>query len=137
MTGLTIDSLDRSSTAQTFTVNGVAGVVGLAGGLSANIHFVLSDEAAHALVAAILGSDTFGDADLRDAIGELTNMIAGGLKNRLDQSGIALSLTVPSFVRGKETQITAKGFTIGSMNSFVLQGIAEPVRVVVFAKPNP
>jgi chemotaxis protein CheX len=136
MTGLNVDSSEHNSTAQSFTVNGVAGVVGLAGGLSANVHFVLSEPAARTLVGSILGSNTFGDADLRDAIGELTNMIAGGLKNRLDQAGYTLNLTVPSFIRGQETQITAKGFTMGALNSFSVHGIPDPVRVVVCAKPN-
>jgi chemotaxis protein CheX len=137
MTGLVIESSEQDPVPRPFTVNGVAGVVGLADGLAANIHFVMTDAAARRLVGAMIGSVEFGDADLRDAVGELTNMIAGGLKNRLDHAGIPLRLTVPTFIRGLETQITAKGFTFGSTNVFRLAGVADPVKVVVFARMSP
>jgi CheY-specific phosphatase CheX len=73
---------------------------------------------------------------MRDAVGELTNMVAGGLKNRLDRLNIVLKLTIPTFIRGREMRITSQGFTFGTMNSFRLVGSEEPVRVIVFARLN-
>ncbi len=134
MTHLAVESAELDSQPHPFSVNGMAGVVGLTGSLSANVHLVLTEATARSLVEGMIGSSDFGDADLRDAIGELTNMVAGGLKNRLDQKGFSLRLTIPTFIRGRDAQITAKGFTFGSTNLLKLRGVADPVRVAVFAK---
>lgn len=40
-------------------------------------------------------------SDVRDAIGELTNMTAGGGKNRLAEQGYRLSLSLPTVVVGE------------------------------------
>lgn len=45
------------------------------------------------------------DDDVRDAIGELANMLAGNLKAALDPAGSNIQLSVPSFVSGVEYAI--------------------------------
>lgn len=134
MTQIPISKAEQEPLPHAFRVAGLAGVVGLAGSLAANVHLVLTDAVARRLVAGMIGTDDFGESDLRDAVGEFTNMIAGGLKNRLDSKGFRLRLTVPTLLRGSDVQVTAKGFTFGSTNLFWLPGETDPVRVAVFAK---
>ena len=60
----------------------------------------LCSEAAMMAAAAMLGERPAAiDADVRDAIGELTNMIAGNAKAKLDQ--LALSVSLSSVITGK------------------------------------
>jgi chemotaxis protein CheX len=134
MTRIPIARSEQDPTPHSFGVNGLAGVVGLAGSLAANVHLVLSQATSHRLVAGMVGIDDLSDSDVRDGIGEFTNMIAGGLKNRLDVKGFRLRLTVPTLLRGMDVQVTAKGFTFGSTNLIWLEGDPEPMRVAVFAK---
>lgn len=134
MTQIPIAKGEQEPEPHAFSISGLAGVVGLAGSLAANVHLVLTEKVARRLVAGMIGTDDFGEADLRDAVGEITNMIAGGLKNRLDAKGFPLRLTVPTLLRGSDVQVTAKGFTFGSTNLFWLPGESDPVRVAVFAK---
>lgn len=136
MTGSQIESSANEPAPESFDVDGVAAVVGMTGGLTANVHLVLGSGVARKVVGGMLGSSQFGDAEMRDAVGELTNMVAGGLKNRLDRLNIVLKLTIPTFIKGREMQITSQGFTFGTMNSFRLAGSDEPVRVIVFARMN-
>jgi CheY-specific phosphatase CheX len=115
MTGSQIESSSNEPAPESFDVDGVAAVVGMTGGLTANVHLVLGGNVARKVVGGMLGSSQFGDAEMRDAVGELTNM---------------------TFIRGREMRITSQGFTFGAMNSFRLAGSDEPVRVIVFARMN-
>jgi chemotaxis protein CheX len=137
MTRIPIARSEQDPTPNSFGVNGLAGVVGLAGSLAANVHLVLSQATSRRLVAGMVGIEDLSDSDVRDGIGEFTNMIAGGLKNRLDARGFSLRLTVPTLLRGTDVQVTAKGFTFGSTNLIWLEGDPEPMRVAVFAKMDP
>jgi chemotaxis protein CheX len=42
---------------------------------------------------------------IKDAIGEITNMTAGGFKNRLCDIGFPCKLTLPTIVRGKDLSV--------------------------------
>jgi chemotaxis protein CheX len=134
MTRIPIARSEIDPTPHSFGVDGLAGVVGLAGSLAANVHLVLSLATSRRLVAGMVGMDDLSDSDVRDGVGEFTNMIAGGLKNRLEAQGFRLRLTVPTLLRGADVQVTAKGFTFGATNMFWLEGDADPLRVAVFAK---
>jgi chemotaxis protein CheX len=48
-----------------------------------------------------------GDAEINDVIGEVTNMLAGGLKSWLCDTGAACALTTPAIIRGTSFQIMA------------------------------
>ena len=62
------------------------------------------------ITCAMLGSpaeETPGDADLHDVMGEVTNMLAGGLKSWLCDAGAACALSTPAIIRGSSFQILA------------------------------
>jgi chemotaxis protein CheX len=96
----------RLTRGQPFLKNGsqpqheVSGVIGLSGNAKGTVVLSLSREAAIEAAAAMSGerSDSI-NADVRDAIGELTNMIAGSAKAKLEQ--FSLSVSLPTVITGK------------------------------------
>lgn len=55
------------------------------------------------IAGAMLGLPTeevASDADVNDVIGEVSNMVAGGLKSWLCDNGAACALTTPAIIRG-------------------------------------
>lgn len=56
------------------------------------------------LSQAMLGlspEDTISDSDVTDAVGEIINVIAGGVKRRLNENAGGLKLGLPMFIEGK------------------------------------
>ena len=69
----------------------VSAMIGLSGGFSAMLGMELDEV----------------DADVKDALGEIANMLAGGLKERFSQEDIALDLAIPTAISGKSYTIAA------------------------------
>jgi chemotaxis protein CheX len=85
----------------------VIGSIGVAGFLSGSISVFLPKSIARQAVAAMLMLDSpeeVGDADLPDAIGELINMIGGGIKTELFQKAPLFDISVPSVYVGDDLQ---------------------------------
>jgi CheY-specific phosphatase CheX len=84
----------------------VAGSVGFTGVFSGILYFCMELPFACSIASQMLGlpaAEIEKDGLLVDAIGELTNMIAGQLKSILCDRGMACSLTVPSVIQGSFT----------------------------------
>jgi chemotaxis protein CheX len=82
------------------TEHEVTGVIGLSGKAKGAVALSLCREAALSASAAMLGqrpSDV--NHDVTDAVGELTNMIAGGAKARLEH--LSLSASLPTVIVGQ------------------------------------
>lgn len=93
----------RKNDALTDSISGLVGLAGTTKGLLA-IH--LSRPAALAVTSAFLGMDVEEiDEDVRDAIGELANMLAGNLKTAIDPKGSDVKLSMPSAVHGEEYSV--------------------------------
>ncbi len=86
---------------QAIPVQSVIGAcVSLAGELNARVFLGLPSETAEALAAKFAGfAIPFDSSDMGDAIGELTNMLAGQVKALLDKKGIQADISVPSIMR--------------------------------------
>jgi chemotaxis protein CheX len=91
----------------------VMGAVRFLGSLSGTVSFYASDDAANQIAAALLGT-TPDDADMHvpDAIGEITNMIAGTFRAKVAQGGETLMITTPTVTRG--TDFCAQHFHVVS-----------------------
>jgi chemotaxis protein CheX len=78
----------------------VSGVIGLSGKAKGMVVLSLCREAAISATAKMLGERPKEiNADVADAVGELTNMIAGSAKARLEH--LAMSVSLPSVITGK------------------------------------
>jgi chemotaxis protein CheX len=77
----------------------VSGIVGLSGELAGNIVVSFPVQVAEKLASAFAGADVRADdEEFADAIGELTNMIAGSGKKELN--GMNLAVGIPNVVVG-------------------------------------
>jgi chemotaxis protein CheX len=82
----------------------ISGCVGLSGKAMGTVVLSLDREVALSATTAMLGARPEAiDADVVDAIGELTNMIAGAAKAKLEQ--FAMSLSLPSVIVGRHHSI--------------------------------
>lgn len=78
----------------------VSGIIGLSGKAVGTVVLSLSREAAMRATQALLGERPHDlNSDVVDAVGELTNMIAGGAKAQLEQ--FSMSVSLPTVITGK------------------------------------
>ena len=84
----------------------ITGNIGLAGDYKGNIaiHFTLG--MALKSISAMLGMD-FDELtdDTKDAIGEIANIVAGGMKTELSNHGISFDLSLPTVIAGEDYSI--------------------------------
>jgi len=86
--------------------NSISGIIGLAGATKGLLAIHLSNAAALAVTTAFLGMDVEQiDEDVRDAVGELANMLGGSLKAVIDPNGSEVQLSMPSAVYGEEYSV--------------------------------
>ena len=86
-------------------ISGLIGMVGenIQGSLSISIDEGLAVE----IVEKMLGEKPHGiDADVKDMVGEITNMICGGAKNELSQKGYEFDMATPMVVFGKNHMVS-------------------------------
>ncbi len=91
---------------------GVIGNVGFAGAANGIVYLCFSDDFAIHAASLMLGMspgevEMHGPDVVKDAIGEITNMTAGGFKNQLCDIGYSCKLTLPTIVRGKNLAVAA------------------------------
>ena len=85
----------------------VVAIVGLAGAGGGNLSILFDSDTAIKLAATMLGmkAEEVSTDDMRDAIGELANMIAGNLKTKLTSTLPNLVLSIPTVITGDNYQI--------------------------------
>ena len=75
--------------------------IGLAGDLKGMLAVHCSADAARGITGAMLGMEVKDlDEDVKDAIGEIANMVAGGLKVALAADNIHTELAIPTTILG-------------------------------------
>lgn len=91
----------------------VMGAVRFLGTLSGTVSFYASDDASRRIAGHLLGirPDEAGDS-VADAVGEITNMIAGTFRAKMTQSGETLMITTPTVTRGSD--FSAQHFNVAS-----------------------
>ena len=82
----------------------ISGSVGLGGEtVTGAVYLHLSAAFAGQAAAAMLGlppEESLGDAEVNDVVGEVTNMLAGGLKSALCDAGSPCAVSTPAIIRG-------------------------------------
>ncbi len=84
----------------------ISGVIGLAGEATGSVAVTLPAAIAFRIYEGMVGERvTALTEDVRDAVGELANMIAGGAKAALSKDGYRFRIAIPSIVVGKDHTI--------------------------------
>lgn len=97
----------------------VSGLVGLAG----NYRGMLAIHVPNAVAMSITSKFLFVDVDeinddVKDAIGELANMLAGSVKSMLTETGTGLKLAIPSAISGTEYEVECLAESEGAIIPF-------------------
>jgi chemotaxis protein CheX len=81
----------------------ITAMVGLAGQLCGVMSIRCGMKAATLMASKMLGAEPGGDgAELRDAFGEVCNMVAGNFKNKVSGLGDGCMLSVPTVITGND-----------------------------------
>ena len=81
----------------------VSAIIGITGAARGSMALTFSESCIKAIVSSLIGIEaTQIDDDVKDAVGELTNMICGDARGRLGQEGISLQAGIPTIVAGKK-----------------------------------
>jgi chemotaxis protein CheX len=82
----------------------ISGIIGLSGKAIGTVVLSLSESVALKAASTMLMCETTKiDADVVDAVGELTNVVAGGAKAQLEQYSLQVSL--PSVITGRDHEV--------------------------------
>lgn len=134
MVGVKGESVIKAADASDVEVDGIAGMVQFVGPLSGIVYLTMSDAVARSITSKILGTDSLQQADINDVVGELTNMVTGGVKNQLAALGQEAVLTIPSLVSAKQSKIAVKGASLATKNVFSFPGSKDAVCVRILAR---
>ena len=110
-TMLSLPALPMTETLPAGTEERISGSVSFVGeGVTGAVYLHVPAPFARCITGAMLGmpaEETPADADVNDVMGEVTNMLAGGLKSWLCDAGAACALTTPAIIRGTSFRILA------------------------------
>jgi chemotaxis protein CheX len=93
----------------------LSAMVGFAGTITGLVSVQCSNKTAAAIAAKMLftNTSTLTDDDIRDAIGEIANMVAGGYKakyvERIDNGELVLEQSVPTVIKGEQFETYVLG----------------------------
>jgi chemotaxis protein CheX len=83
-------------------IQSISGIVGLSGQRRGMLAVHCPVPVALGIARALLGEECEDvNEDVKDAIGEIVNMVAGGVKTLLQEAGEILELAVPSIIAGQ------------------------------------
>ena len=84
----------------------VSGIIGITGTIRGSLALSFSTGSILKIVSNMLGEEiTSINGDIRDAVGEITNMVSGAARKRIEAMGFSLSASIPTVVSGKEHSI--------------------------------
>jgi len=83
----------------------ISSIIGLAGDLKGLLAVHCPGEVAKEITGSMLGMEVKElDEDVKDAIGEIANMVAGGLKTALAGEGKDIQLAIPTAIVGSSVR---------------------------------
>lgn len=83
-------------------VGDISGIIGLTGAARGSLALSFSGSCILRVVSNMLGEEiTDLNADIQDAVGEITNMISGAARKNLESKGFNIIAAIPTVVFGK------------------------------------
>jgi chemotaxis protein CheX len=90
----------------------VSGIIGITGPVNGSMSLSFSGACILRIMAGMLGEEVEKKAeitkDIKDAVGELTNMICGDARNELGQHGYQFQIALPTVITGLNHEIQHK-----------------------------
>ncbi|HPL63812.1 MAG: chemotaxis protein CheX [Syntrophales bacterium] len=84
----------------------VSGIIGLTGEVKGSLALSFSQPCILKIVSNMLGEEIKEiNGDIKDAVGELTNMVSGVARKKLEAMGLTISAAIPTVVSGKDHSI--------------------------------
>lgn len=84
----------------------VSGIIGLTGSARGSLALSFSEKSILMIVSNMLGETHMEiNYEVRDAVGEITNMISGVARKKLESQGYNISAAIPTVVSGKDHTI--------------------------------
>ena len=85
----------------------VTGVIGLTGSTNGTVSVTFTEKSILSIVSNMFGEEMKElNEEIKDAVGEITNMISGQARQKLDEIGRSLKAAIPSVILGKNHKIT-------------------------------
>jgi chemotaxis protein CheX len=85
----------------------VSAIIGITGAAQGSMALTFTSPCIKAIVSNLFGSPVEEmNEEVKDAVGELTNMICGDARRRLAEEGIALQAGIPTIVSGENHSLT-------------------------------
>jgi chemotaxis protein CheX len=80
----------------------ISGIIGLTGAARGSLALSFSESCILRIVSNMLGEEIQNlNGDIQDAVGEITNMISGAARKKLEAQGFNISAAIPTVVFGK------------------------------------
>lgn len=84
----------------------ISGIIGLTGDLKGSLGLSFNESSIVKIVSNMLGEPMDGiNNDVKDAVGEITNMISGVARKNLESEGFNITAAIPTVVAGKNHSI--------------------------------
>jgi chemotaxis protein CheX len=97
--------IELMADAGTVAKGDITGMIGLAGALCGVLSIRCTQEAAGKIAYRMLGGSDTSASSLRDALGEICNMVAGNLKTKVPGVADSCMLSVPTVVSGEDYEL--------------------------------
>ncbi len=84
----------------------VSGIIGFTGSAKGSLALSFSESCIVRIVSSMLGEEMKGlNSDVKDAVGEITNMVSGVARKKLEAEGLNILAAIPTVVSGKNHSI--------------------------------
>lgn len=100
-------SVEKADDSQRVEGNAIMGVITFQNGLKGCLTVYCNQLCAQMIAKNMLGlepDEDIMDEDIKDAIGEVTNMVMGSVKARIQDNGHSLQVSIPTIVKGQEIE---------------------------------
>lgn len=85
----------------------VTGVIGLTGRMRGTVSVSFTEPCILSIVSGMFGEEMKEmNEEIRDAVGEISNMISGQARRKLEEDGLSLSAAIPTVIMGKDHSLS-------------------------------
>ncbi len=80
----------------------ISAIIGLTGAARGSLALTFSESSIVKIVSNMLGEEIKEiNGDIKDAVGEITNMVSGAARKKLEAEGFSIAAAIPTVVSGK------------------------------------